>query len=335
MSNHITPLFGIILHQSVVQGIRYFIFNAAYIIVLLIPMIYGIGLIRSSLPLERIRVFLTGRNRFLGYLIAALFGAITPFCSCSGVPLFLGFVAAGLPLGIAMSFLISSPMINEAAVVLLGNLVGWKLTIAYVGIGLFAGIFGGFLFDRLGVERFLIRLEPAKKAECSCQCQQKSSSQRKEKGDKSKSADWRKKAGKMTWKERHEFALFEVQSVMKTIWVWLMLGIALGAVLHSAVPNTFFADHLGQNEFWSVPFAVLLGIPTYAGCVGIIPVIGELMNKGLPVGTAFAFMLSAIAISLPELLMLKTVMKVQLLVAFTIYLLVFLTLTGWILNSIC
>lgn len=298
-------------------GLHFFIEDITKILVLLVVMIYIIGLIRAGLPVERIRTFLSGKNRLVSYILAALLGAVTPFCSCSSIPLFLGFTAARIPIGITMSFLITSPMINEAAVVMLGGVVGWQLTGMYVGFGMLAGVCGGFFFDMINADRFLLAGSLEKPSTCSCSAGIKSDT-----------------PTRITWKMRHEFAIQEVCDILRRIWLWVVMGIGLGAFLHGFVPNEFIATYLGDGQWWSVPLAVTIGIPTYANATGVIPVIGALIQKGLPVGTAFAFMLSTAAVSLPEFIMLKKVMKMKLLFIFALYLLVFFTLCGWLLNII-
>lgn len=300
------------------SGVHFFIEDTSKIFVLLLLMIYAIGLVRAGLPIERIRTFLSGRSRFVSYILAALLGAVTPFCSCSSIPLFLGFTAARIPVGITMAFLITSPMINEAAVVMLGGMVGWGLTGVYVGFGMLGGVLGGIFFDAIKAERYLAT-EPPKKRCCCCS------------GGASEAEPV---PPQITWRYRHDFAWEEMKDIFKRIWLWVVIGIALGAFLHGFVPDEFIAERLGGGQWWSVPLAVLIGIPTYANATGVIPVIGTLIQKGLPVGTAFAFMLATAAASLPEFIMLKKVMSLRLLVFFAGYLLVFFTLCGWILNLV-
>ncbi len=297
-------------------GVHFFIEDTAKIFVLLALMIYCIGLVRAGLPVEKIRSFLAGRNRFAGYALAALLGAVTPFCSCSSIPLFLGFTAAGLPVGMAMAFLITSPMVNEAAVAMLGGMVGWGLTGVYVSFGFAAGFVGGIFFDAIGAERWLRPVAPAKPCRCAC-------------GETAAV-----EPVKVDWPFRHRYALDEVKDILKSIWLWVIAGIALGAMLHGFVPDEFIRQHLGGGQWWSVPLAVAIGIPTYANATGVIPVAGALIEKGLPVGTAFAFMLATAAASVPEFIMLKKVMTTKMLAVFAIYLLVFFTLCGWLLNFV-
>ncbi len=309
-------VFGLAPESRWGGGIHFFLEDTAKIFVLLMLMIYAIGWIRAGLPMDRVRIFLSGRSRFPGYVLAALLGAVTPFCSCSSIPLFLGFIAARIPLGIAMAFLIASPMINEAAVAMLGGIVGWGLTGIYVGFGLLAGILGGFFFDAIKAERFLMAEPPRP---CRCCSGSSADAPLPEKIDR---------------RYRHRFALQEVRDILQRIWLWVVLGIALGAFLHGFVPDEFIAGYLGGGQWWSVPLAVAVGIPTYANATGVIPVVGALIQKGLPIGTAFAFMLSTAAASLPEFIMLRKVMQIRLLLIFAVYLLIFFTLCGWILNLI-
>ncbi|MEG1979770.1 MAG: permease [Victivallaceae bacterium] len=319
LANFLTfNLLGLTPGSKLGNGVHFFIEDTSKIFILLILMIYVIGLVRAGLPIERIRNFLSGRNRLVSYFLAALLGAVTPFCSCSSIPLFLGFTAARIPLGITMAFLITSPMINEAAVVMLGGIVGWGLTGIYIAFGMLAGIIGGIFFDAIRAERW-VELETPKK-QCGCCCKG---------GD-----DASEIPAVITWRYRHNFAKNEAADIFKRIWLWVVVGIALGALLHGFVPDEFIAEKLGGGKWWSVPLAVAVGIPTYANATGVIPIIGALISKGLPVGTAFAFMLSTAAVSLPEFIMLKKVMTVKLLLIFALYLLVFFTCCGWILNLI-
>jgi hypothetical protein len=275
---------------------------------LLAVMIYIIGYVRAEVDAKRIREFLSGKNRFLCYFLASALGALTPFCSCSSIPLFLGFTAARIPIGITMAFLITSPTVNEAAVVILGGSLGWGLTSLYVALGMGAGVIGGMFFDAIGAERFLSK--EGDRETCGCGCGK---------------ADAQKVS-------RHSFAVRETREILRSVAPWVVCGIGLGAVLHGFVPEGFISAYLGGGEWWSVPLAVAVGIPTYANVTGIVPVAAALIEKGLPVGTAFAFMLPAAAASVPEFIMLKKVMSVKLLAIFAAYLLLFFTLTGWILN---
>lgn len=293
---------------------HFFIEDVTKIFFLLVIMIYAIGLIRAALNTERIRYFLQGKNRFLGYFLGAGFGAITPFCSCSSIPLFLGFTQARIPIGITMSFLITSPIINEVAVVLLGGLLGVKFMIVYIAIGILVGVIGGIFIDAIKAERYLMPLvESVKKTEHAGQ-------------------DFEQK--KMTFSQRHDFAKEELKSILGRVWKWVFIGVGLGAALHGFVPEEFITENLGSGQWWSVPAAVLLGIPLYSNASGMIPIAESLLAKGLPVGTTLAFMMSTVAASFPEFVILKQVMKPKLLLIFFVMLLVMFTFVGLVLNVI-
>ncbi len=295
-------------------ALHFFIEDVSKIFFLLVLMIYIIGLLRASLNTERIRVFLQGKNRFFGYFLGAGFGAITPFCSCSSIPLFLGFTQARIPIGITMSFLITSPIINEVAVVLLGGLLGIKFMIIYVSIGILVGVIGGMFIDAIKAERYLMPL--AEKVQDI-------------------SGDLKEfKKQKMTFHERHEFAKTELKTIFARVWKWVFIGVGLGALLHGFVPEEFITNNLGSGQWWSVPGAVLLGIPLYSNASGMIPIAESLLTKGLPVGTTLAFMMSTVAASFPEFVILKQVMKPRLLLIFFVMLLVMFTFVGLILNLI-
>ena len=265
---------------------------------------------------ERVRDYLAGKGRGIGYFLGAGFGAITPFCSCSSIPLFLGFTTARIPLGITMSFLITSPLINEIAVVLLWGLLGWKFTIIYVVVGMFAGIVGGIIMDALRAERWLqpFLLDAMKNASTR------------------EAAVEAGEAPKMGLMERHAFAYSETSSIFKKVWLWVIIGVGLGALLHGYVPQEWFTENLGAGQWWSVPVAVAIGIPLYTNVTGIIPIMESLLLKGLPLGTTLAFCMSTVAASLPEVLMLKQVMRWKLLALFLGMLLVIFTVVGWLFN---
>lgn len=310
-------VFGLSAQSNLGQSVHFFIEDTTKIFTLLFVMIYVIALLRATLNVEAVRDFLAGKHRFAGYMAASVFGAITPFCSCSSIPLFLGFTQARIPIGITMSFLITSPMINEVAIMLMGGLLGLKFTIAYIGVGIAAGIAGGAFFDAIGAEKYLTPLvgqvkntAPANSTEHAPQHQ------------------------KMTLRQRHEFAKEELTTILSRIWKWVFIGIGAGAALHGFVPESFIIDTVGPGQWWSVPGVVVLGIPLYTNASGIIPVAESLLAKGLPVGTTLAFMMSVVAASFPEFMMLKQVMRPRLLLVFFMLLLVLFTLTGWIFNLV-
>ena len=304
------------LSERAAAALEFFLYDTAKILLLLLLMVYVIGWLRAGLHVERVRDFLAGRRRVLGYVLGAGFGAITPFCSCSSIPLFLGFTTSGIPVGITLAFLITSPLINEIAVVLLWGLLGWKLTLVYVLAGLGAGIIGGWFMDVLRAERWL--QDYLKESIASGAAQQPIGTAQR----------------KIGLRERHLFAGGETRSIFRRVWRWVIIGVGLGALLHGYVPEAWFAEHLGAGQWWSVPAAVAVGIPLYTNVTGIVPVMESLLLKGLPVGTTLAFCMGAVAASLPEVLMLRQVMRGKLLALFLGTLLVLFSLLGWLLNAV-
>lgn len=309
-------LFSIDKGTPLGDSVEFFFYDTAKILLLLVLMVYVIGWLRAAMHVERVRDYLAGKGRGIGYFLGAGFGAITPFCSCSSIPLFLGFTTARIPLGITMSFLITSPLINEIAVVLLWGLLGWKFTIIYVVVGMFAGIVGGIIMDALRAERWLqpFLLDAMKNASTR------------------EAAVEAGEAPKMGVMERHAFAYSETSSIFKKVWLWVIIGVGLGALLHGYVPQEWFTENLGAGQWWSVPVAVAIGIPLYTNVTGIIPIMESLLLKGLPLGTTLAFCMSTVAASLPEVLMLKQVMRWKLLALFLGMLLVIFTVVGWLFN---
>ena len=307
-------VFGLPLGSKLGDAVHFFIEDTTKIFFLLVVMIYIIALIRASLNVEVIRNYLTGRNRFFGYVLGSTFGAITPFCSCSSIPLFLGFTSAGIPVGITMSFLLTSPLINEVAVLLLLSLVGWKITLIYVLVGMSVGIAGGMFLDFIRAERLL--QDFALKAYQSAETANKKPIIQ----------------ASLSFRERHDFAKTELLDILTRVWKWVFIGVALGSALHGFVPESWFEQHLGSGQWWSVPIAVLAGIPLYSNATGVIPVMESLIVKGLPLGTTLAFCMSTVAASFPEFILLKQVMTWKLLAIIFMLLLMSFTLIGWLVN---
>ncbi|SBR51544.1 MULTISPECIES: permease [unclassified Halomonas] len=298
-------------------SLHFFVEDTTKIFALLVVMIYIIALARASLDLERVRHYIQQKNRFAGYGLGAGFGAITPFCSCSSIPLFLGFTSAGIPLGITMAFLFTSPIINEVAVIMLWSLLGWEFTLVYVVIGMAVGIGGGMILDTLKGERWL--KDFAAKA-----YQQAAETPHKD--------DSPPDAKTLTIKDRHVFARDELKEIVGRIWKWVIIGVGLGAALHGFVPDSWFADNLGSGQWWNVPVAVLAGLPLYSNATAVIPVMESLILKGLPVGTTLAFCMSTVAASFPEFIMLKQVMQWRLLGIIFVILLANFMVVGWLIN---
>lgn len=304
-------LFGLDPGGQAGRAVEFFLYDTVKILLLLVLMVYVIAWLRAGMHAGRVRDYLRGRGRGIGYVLGAGFGAITPFCSCSSIPLFIGFTSARIPLGVTMAFLITSPLINEIAVVLLWGLLGWQFTLIYLGTGLAAGIAGGAIMDALRAERWLQPFLPD-------------------------AAGPRELTLRHTPNllERHAFALAETRQIFHRVWRWVIIGVGLGALLHGFVPEAWIASTLGQGQWWSVPLAVAVGIPLYTNVTGIVPVMESLLLKGLPLGTTLAFCMSAVAASLPEMLMLKQVMRWKLLALFLGLLLIFFTLAGWLFNAL-
>lgn len=309
-------VFGLSPNSKLGDAMHFFIEDTTKIFFLLIVMIYFIALIRASLNIEKVRDYLAGKNKFIGYLSGSMFGAITPFCSCSSIPVFLGFTSAGIPVGITMSFLLTSPLINEVAILLLLSLVGWEITLMYVLVGIAVGVVGGIFLDLIHAERllkpFALKAYESAKPSVSIDDDQPH----------------------LSFKERHEFAKQELGEIFGRVWKWVFIGVGLGAALHGYVPVSWLENNLGSGQWWSVPLAVLMGIPLYSNATGVIPIMESLITKGLPIGTALAFCMSTVAASFPEFILLKQVMTWKLLVIIFALLLTSFTLVGWILNII-
>jgi uncharacterized protein len=309
-------IFGFIPDSKLGGAVHFFIEDTTKIFFLLVLMIYVIALIRASLNVERVRDYLAKNNKYFGYLMGSTFGAITPFCSCSSIPVFLGFTSAGIPVGITISFLLTSPLINEVAVLLLLSLVGLEITIIYVLVGMAIGIAGGVFLDLIRAEQLL---QPfALKAYQTATFSDGEHNIR----------------HKLSFRERHDFAKVELLDILNRVWKWVLIGVGLGAALHGFVPDSWFAANLGNGQWWSVPMAVLAGIPLYSNATGVIPVMESLIVKGLPLGTTLAFCMSTVAASFPEFVLLKQVMTWKLLVIIFMLLLMSFTLVGWLINII-
>ncbi len=301
--------------SNMANAVEFFIYDTAKILLLLVFMVYLIAWLRAGMNTDKIRDFLAGKARGVGYFVGGFFGAVTPFCSCSSVPLFIAFTNARIPIGITMSFLITSPLINEVAVVLLWGLLGWKFTLVYVTVGILAGVIAGTIMDLVKADRWLqdFLLEGMKAKPMM-------------------SLTMPGKTQKITLMQRHYFAKDEMLKIASQVWKWVIIGVGIGAVLHGFVPAAWFEEHLSAGQWWSVPLAVGAGIPLYTNVTGIIPIMESLLLKGLPAGTTLAFCMSAVGASLPEILMLKQVMKWKLLALFVVILLIIFTIVGWIFN---
>ncbi|WP_456373972.1 permease [Thiolapillus sp.] len=303
---------GLSADSKLGSALQFFIMDLSKILVLLILVIYIMGLLRALLSPEKVREFVRNKPKWLARSLAILLGAVTPFCSCSSVPLFIGFVEAGIPLGVTFSFLVASPMINEVAAVILIGILGWKLAALYIASGLAVAYFGGIIMERFKPERWVedyvwkISMGNTER----------------EKPDTSLGG-------------RHRYAWHEVKEILGRIWKWVVMGIALGALFHGYVPEAWVSEYLGgEDNWWSVPAAVLLGIPLYSNATGVIPIAEAMLGKGVALGTVLALMMSIAALSLPEMLILRKVIKWPALALYAGVLAIAFMLVGWGFNLI-
>ena len=293
------------------EAANFFIFDTIKVFLLLIAIIYVVSLIRTYLPPEKIRGILSHKNKYVGHILASLFGIITPFCSCSAVPLFLGFVEVGVPLGVTFSFLVSSPMINEVALVLLLGMFGWKIAMIYVVSGLIIAIFSGLAIGLFNVEYLLADFINKNRAQANAM-----------------------PLIKMTNKDRRDFSWSYTVDIIKKVWPYIIVGIGLGAWIHGYVPTDFLAKYAGADKWFAVPLAVIIGIPLYSNAAGVIPLVSALTEKGVSMGTTLAFMMAVTALSLPEFMILKKVMKTRLIVIFASTVGMGIIFTGYLFNFI-
>jgi len=293
-------------------ALSFFLYDAPKVLMLLVLIIFIIGIIRSFFTPERTRQFLAGKRELVGNTMAASLGIVTPFCSCSACPLFIGFVEAGVPLGVTFSFLIASPMINEVAVVLLYGLFGWQVALLYIASGLVIAIAAGWVIGRLKLEHYIEDWVRARRAAGT-------------------SAD----AGiSFTFEGRVRYGLQAVRDIVGKVWPYLLGGIAIGAFIHGYVPQDFLASFMGRGVWWSVPAAVIIGVPIYSNAAGVIPIVQALMEKGAALGTALAFMMAVVGLSLPEMVILRRVLKWQLLAIFIGVVAVGIIAVGYLFNFI-
>jgi uncharacterized protein len=293
------------------ESIWFFIYEVPKVILLLVLIVFLVGIIRSWFSPEKTRKALEGKSLFAGNVMASGLGIVTPFCSCSAIPLFLGFVEAGIPIGVTFSFLIAAPLINEVALILLASLFGWKVAVIYALTGLVIAIISGFILEKMKLQRYV--------AEWVYQVKSNQPGLVEE---------------KLTINDRLQAGLDSVKEIVGKIWIYVLIGIAVGAGAHGFVPDDYLARILGEGSWYAVPFAIILGIPLYSNAAGIIPIVGVLMEKGVTLGTALAFMMSVIGLSLPEIIILKKVLKWQLIVIFVGVVAVGITAVGFLFNLI-
>jgi uncharacterized membrane protein YraQ (UPF0718 family) len=294
------------------SAVEFFLYEAPKVLLLLVAVVFGVGIVRSFFTPERTRRWLAGRRETTGNVLASLLGVVTPFCSCSAVPLFIGFVTTGVPLGVTLSFLISAPMVNEVALVLLFGLFGWKVAALYMGTGLCIAMVAGWVIGRLRLERWIegwvyqtVTNTASAEAEDT-----------------------------MTWSARTRSGRDAVRDIVGKVWPYLLAGIAVGAGIHGYVPQDFMASIMGKSAWWSVPLAVLIGVPMYSNAAGIIPIVQALLGKGAALGTVLAFMMSVIGLSLPEMIILRKVLKTPLIGTFVGVIAFGILLVGYLFNLV-
>jgi uncharacterized protein len=296
-------------HSRSWEAVSFFLYDVPKVLLLLTGVVFVMGVIRSFFSAERTRALLAGRNEGLGNCLAGALGIVTPFCSCSAVPLFIGFVSAGVPLGVTFSFLIAAPMVNEVALGLLLAMFGWSIALLYLGLGLGVAIGAGWVLGRLHVQHWVEDWVLAQRA-----------------------APDGVDDERLSWPDRIRLGWEAVVEIVGKVWPWVIAGIAVGAGIHGYVPEDFLASFMGREAWWSVPLAVLIGIPMYSNAAGVIPVVEALLGKGAALGTVLAFMMAVVALSFPEMVILRRVLKPQLIATFIGVVATGILLVGYVFN---
>jgi uncharacterized membrane protein YraQ (UPF0718 family) len=302
--------FGLSRQTHFGEAVHFFLYDTPKVLLLLTGIVFIMGIIQTFFAPERTRAMLSGKREGVGNVLAASLGIVTPFCSCSAVPLFIGFLSAGVPLGVTFSFLISAPMVNEVALVLLFGMFGWKVAALYLGLGLLVAIVAGLVIGKLKMERFLEDWVQKILA-----------------GQTAHSAD-----ETLSWVERFQAGREHVKEIVGKVWPYILAGIALGAGIHGFVPEDFMASFMGKDVWWAVPAAVLLGVPMYTNAAGIIPIVEALIGKGAALGTVLAFMMAVIALSAPEMIILRKALKPTLIATFAGVVATGILLVGYVFN---
>ncbi|SOC19711.1 permease [Rhodobacter maris] len=295
-SEWVTALVPVDRHGPAGAAIAFFVFDVPKVMLLLVLIVFAMGVLRSFFSPEKTRALLSGRREGVGNLLSAGLGVLTPFCSCSAVPLFIGFVSAGVPLGVTFSFLIAAPMVNEVALVLLFGLVGWQVAVSYLAFGLGIAILAGFIIGKLRLEGWL--QDWVRDLHSGANIPAMADGER------------------LTMPDRYRLGIEAVREIFGKFWVWILLGIGMGALIHGYVPEDLLVRIMGAEAWWSVPAAVIMGIPMYTNAAGVIPIIEALLGKGAALGTVLAFMMSVIALSLPEMIILRQVLTLRLIAVF-------------------
>jgi len=314
----VTKLLGLEIVSHLGSSLHFFLYDVPKVLTLLVVISFIVGTFQSFLEPERVRSLLEGKRTFAGNVMAAMVGIVTPFCSCSAIPLFIGFLEAGVPLGVTFSYLMAAPMVNEVAVILLWGLFGLKVTLLYIGFGVSLAIASGYIIGLLKLERWVepfiwelqrsrqgIALEDESSLELA-----------------------------LTWNQRFEQGRFQSSEIVRSVWLYVVLGIAIGAGIHGYVPTDFIVKYAGVHNPLAVPLAVILGVPLYANIAGVMPITEALVNKGMPMGTVLAFTMAVTALSLPEIVILKKVLRPQLLAVFVGLMTIGIISIGYIFNAL-
>ncbi|QJB55452.1 permease [Pseudodesulfovibrio sp. zrk46] len=304
-------LLGMTPESHLGAAIQFFVYDTPKVLMLLLLVVFAVGILRSFVTVEWTRKVLAGKRESVGNVLAALLGVVTPFCSCSAVPLFIGFMTAGVPLGVTFSFLISAPMVNEIALVLLYGLLGWEVAALYFVTGITVAVVAGWTMGRMKLDNHVEDwVRQIRAGESGLENQ------------------------KLSWPNRFDYALDSVKDIVGRVWKFVVIGIAVGAGIHGYVPEGYLAGIMGDSTWWSVPLSVLIGIPMYTNAAGVIPVVEALLGKGAALGTVLAFMMSVIALSFPEMVILRKVLKPKLIAAFIGVVGSGILLVGYLFNAI-
>lgn len=303
---------GLSRNSAFGEAIHFFLYDTPKVMLLLTGIVFVMGVIQTFFAPERTRALLSGRRMGVGNILAASLGIVTPFCSCSAVPLFIGFLSAGVPLGVTFSFLISAPMVNEVALALLFGMFGWKVAALYLGLGLLVAILSGLVIGQMKMEGHLEDWVRAIQAR----------------------TEQTYEGASMTWVERGEAGLSHIREIVAKVWPYIVAGIALGAGIHGYVPEDFMASFMGKDVWWAVPAAVVLGVPMYTNAAGIIPIVEALIGKGAALGTVLAFMMSVIALSAPEMIILRKALKPRLIATFAAVVASGILIVGYVFNAV-
>jgi hypothetical protein len=314
----VTKLLGLEIASHLGSSLHFFLYDVPKVLTLLIVISFIVGTFQSFLEPERVRSLLEGKRTFAGNVMAAMVGIVTPFCSCSAVPLFIGFLEAGVPLGVTFSYLMAAPMVNEVAVILLWGLFGLKVTLLYIGFGVSLAIASGYIIGLLKLEKWV---EPF-----VWELQRSRQSMAIEDEDNLNPS--------LTWNQRFEQGRFQSSEIVRSVWLYVVLGIAIGAGIHGYVPTDFIVKYAGVHNPLAVPLAVILGVPLYANIAGVMPITEALVNKGMPMGTVLAFTMAVTALSLPEIVILKKVLRPQLLAVFVGLMTIGIISIGYIFNAL-